>query len=147
MRIDARIPVRFADLPPGDARADQALLLPEAARDSPSGWLAVVRLRKDLPREEPGLREEHGPREEHGAVRRGHQAGCSCCAPRSAHADTLIRLFQARARGEIGFFRGIVASLPAAEAASLRAVLQSDPFLSGCFVSVDKQANSPNSEP
>ena len=106
------IPLRFADPVPVPAPADALLLLPGTATIQPPGWLAVVRLP---------------------AIVHGHMAGCACCAPRSPWASTLIRLFQARARGETGFFTSVVASLPAVDAAALRTLLQSDPFLSASF--------------
>ena len=37
-----------------------------------------------------------------------HVAGCACCAPRSALARALARLFMARARGEVTYFREVV---------------------------------------
>lgn len=41
-----------------------------------------------------------------------HPPGCACCAPRAALAAALHGLFLRRARGEIGFFRRVVVSLP-----------------------------------
>ncbi len=123
MFIDARLPVHF--LPPAAApaapRADQALLLSGDAGIGSSGpeqgWAAVLRLSRQAT---PAVA--------------GHIPGCSCCTARSPQATGLTRLFQARARGEVGFFRALVAILPEQEAADLRDALVSDPFLSGCFV-------------
>ena len=123
MFIDARIPVQF--LRPGSdpsaPRTDRALLLSGDAATGSSGpeqgWAAVLRL----------------PRPATPAVA-GHVPGCACCTTRTPQAIGLIRLFQARARGEVGFFRALVAILPEQEAADLRDALVSDPFLSGCFV-------------
>ena len=126
MHIDARIPVRFMPLAPEPGRPDEILLLPHGAREVPSGWLAVVHLPPPA-----------------GAAF-GHAAGCSCCLPRSAQAAALTRLFQARARGETGFFRAVAAALPEGEAASLRLLLRSDPYLSACYAGVDpEQADDP----
>jgi hypothetical protein len=137
MLIDARIPVHFTDPPPGAARpdhapgaarpdhapdaarSDQVLILSETAGAPPAGehWAAVAR----LPERPASPSDAHPP-------------GCSCCAPRGAVAMILIGLFQARARGEIGFFRSVVAKLPASAAAELREALLSDSFVAGCFV-------------
>ncbi len=124
MLIDARIPVHFLDpdagVPPG--RADQVLILSDsasAARPKPEpGWMLVLRLPEPATRPSPG----------------GHAPGCACCTGRSPSATSLTGLFQARARGEVGFFRALVAILPGQEAADLRDALVTDPFLSGCFV-------------
>lgn len=119
MLIDARIPVRFLDpaTDPGTcdpARADQALLLPETIRMPQQGWAIVLRL--------------PGP-----PVAVAHAPGCACCIARTPQAALLTGLFQARARGEVAFFRAVTAILPEPEAAALRALLIADPFLSGCF--------------
>ena len=66
-----------------------------------------------------------------------HGSGCACCTGRSEQARALTLLFQGRAKGSVGFFKGIVAVLSPEEAALLRGLLQSDPFLSGCYVTVD----------
>lgn len=64
----------------------------------------------------------------------GHAADCACCAPRGAAASELAALFLARARGEVPFFRRVVA-VPASEAgaAAIRTALRDDPFVSGRF--------------
>ncbi len=64
----------------------------------------------------------------------GHVADCACCVPRGVVASDLAALFLARARGEVPFFRRVVA-VPASEAgaAAIRAVLRDDPFVSGRF--------------
>ena len=126
MTPDARIPVRFVDHAPA-AGAGQVLLLPEAA-DAPAddgpqpasaGWTAVLRL--------PSAGVPH-------PFTRG---SCRCCAGRSAQASKLTWLFQARARGEVGFFRSVVAHLPRTHEAALRALLASDLFLCARFVQED----------
>lgn len=58
-----------------------------------------------------------------------HGAACPCCAPRAALAEALHRLFLRRARGEVGFFRRVAVSLPAAE---IRAAL-ADPLVAQRF--------------
>jgi hypothetical protein len=122
MLIDARIPVHFTDHVPETARADQALVLPDGAGTSRQeqypGWAAVLRL------PDPSV----------SSVTVGHAPGCSCCGGRSGLAIMLTRLFQARARGEVGFFSGVVASLPAPAMTELRGALLSDSFVSACFV-------------
>jgi hypothetical protein len=59
----------------------------------------------------------------------GHPAACACCAPRGAVAEALGRLFLARVRGEIPFFRRVVAvAVTEAGAAAVREALASDPL-------------------
>ena len=131
MTADARIPVRFVRHAPPHAEAGQVLLLPEPAGmhaeatdddghdGAAAGWLAVLRL--------------PGP----GVLHQLPHRFCSCCGGRSAQASKLTWLFQARARGEIGYFRGVVAQLPPPQEAALRALLASDLFLCGHFVQAD----------
>ncbi len=127
MTHDARIPVRFVRRPPPGTQADQVLLLPEhpgsqadGSDATAAGWLAVLRLPS------PGVFHLVP-----------HRPFCRCCAGRPAQASKLTWLFQARARGEIGFFRGVVANLPEPQEAALREVLSSDLFLRGHFVQAD----------
>jgi hypothetical protein len=64
----------------------------------------------------------------------GHAPGCACCAPRNAAGRALAALLQARARGEIPFFRRVVAaSLTDAGQAELTAALAADPVAASCF--------------
>lgn len=44
-----------------------------------------------------------------------HATACPCCTPRAALAEALNRLFQRRARGEVGFFHAVVVALPLPE--------------------------------
>jgi hypothetical protein len=64
----------------------------------------------------------------------GHGPGCACCVSRSAVAETLGRLFRARAVGEVPFFQrlGAVPAGPAGDAA-LRQALASDGLASACY--------------
>ena len=87
-----------------------------------SGWTTVVRL-PPAPAEGPGT-----------AV---HGSGCACCTGRAEQARALVQLFQARAKGTVGFFRTVTAVLLPEEAAVLRGLLESDPFLSGSYVATD----------
>ncbi len=126
MTRDARIPVRFMRQAPLHAETGQVLLLPEPeggraddAQQGAAGWITVLRL------PDPGV--------PHLLPHRF----CSCCGGRSALASKLTWLFQARARGEIGFFRGVVAQLPEPQEAALRVLLASDLFLRGHFVQAD----------
>ena len=130
MTRDARIPVRFVRHAPLHAEAGQVLLLPEPASGraggradgqdgATGGWVTVLRLPSpDVSHQLP------------------HRF-CSCCAGRPAQASKLTWLFQARARGEIGFFRGVVVQLPEPQEAALRALLASDLFLRSHFVQAD----------
>ena len=108
MRIDARVPVRFGEL--ADAGEGDALLLP-SGMPPPAGWPAEV-LSDALP---------------------GHAAGCACCQPRNAAAQALAALFLRRARGEVGWFRQVLAVTGPAEAAMVRAALDTDPLTTARF--------------
>nr|WP_321986888.1 hypothetical protein [uncultured Lichenicoccus sp.] len=133
--IDARIPVEFLAGQPDRPQAGQALLLSpsrleavegalEASGGAPqAGWMVVVRLPPA-----PGV----------AGATMAHGSGCACCTGRSEQARALTLLFQARAKGAVGFFRGVVAVLLPEEAAVLRGLLETDPFLSGCFVATDE---------
>jgi hypothetical protein len=56
-----------------------------------------------------------------------HPVGCACCAPRGPVAEALGRLFLARARGEVPWFRSVVAvTRGAAGAEAVRAALAGD---------------------
>jgi hypothetical protein len=89
--LDARVPVGFGALAEGSPEV--ALLIEGAATPAPPG-VAVARF-------------EAGEGKVEGVA--PHAAGCACCVPRHPVADALRRLFQARARGEVPFFRRVVA--------------------------------------
>ncbi len=56
-----------------------------------------------------------------------HPLGCACCAPRGPVAEALGRLFLARARGELPWFRSVVAvTRTEAGAEAVRAALVGD---------------------
>jgi hypothetical protein len=59
-----------------------------------------------------------------------HPVGCTCCAARSDDALALDRLFLARVRGEVPWFRRVVVS---DDDPALRAALATDPVLSARF--------------
>ena len=122
MFIDARIPVEFLPRVPDHARPGRVLLLSPSAPASPEGWMQVVRL-------PPATGSE--------VASNPHGGGCACCTGRSEQARALTLLFQSRAKGNVGFFQGVVAVLLPEEAAVLGGLLQSDPFLSGCYVATD----------
>ena len=108
---DDRVPVRFGSAE--GAGRDDALLV-EGDAVVPAGH-AVARFKLA-----PGLI--------------GHPFGCACCVPRGPVAEALGRLFLARARGEVAFFRSVVAvvATPAGEAA-VRAALAEDQVSAGRF--------------
>ncbi len=109
--VDARVPLRFGSVQ--DAAAGSALLI-EGDASFPLGLPAA----HFAPAGPAGL----------------HPPGCPCCAPRSPAADALGHLFLARARGELDFFRGVVAVCSTPEGdASVRAALESDPLVSAWF--------------
>jgi hypothetical protein len=104
---DARVPVIFGDI--AAAGPDDGLLI-EGEAPAPPGR-AVARFSS--------------------APRRWHAAGCACCVPRAAAAAALGRLYLARARGEVPFFRRVVASVR--DPASVRAALAGDTLAAGRF--------------
>ncbi len=105
MHIDARVPVVFGAL--SDAREDDALLIDG---DAPAP-------------------------ERHVVVRLGaepsHVVGCVCCVPRSAAGSALAGLFLARGRGQVAFFRRVLAVTE--DAAAVRAAVDEDILASGWF--------------
>lgn len=109
--IDARVPIRFGE--PSTAGHDSALLL-EGDEPAPATRPVARFVIRQLSR--------------------AHPAGCVCCAPRGVVAEALSRLFLARARGEVGFFREVVAvSRTAAGRAAIDAALERDPLVSSWF--------------
>jgi len=109
--VDARVPVRFGSV--SDTDAGSALLI-EGDAPAPDG-VAVARFTAEAPA---------GP----------HPPGCPCCATRSPAAVALAALFLARARGEVVFFRTVVAVCPAPEGqAAVRAAVESDPLVLAWF--------------
>ena len=107
MFVDARVPVVFASI--AEAEPDDALLI-EGDEPVPEGRV-VVRLAD--------------------TATPSHAAGCVCCVPRSAVGSALASLFLARGRGEVAFFRRVVAVT--ADPSAVRAALHDDPLASGWF--------------
>jgi hypothetical protein len=62
-----------------------------------------------------------------------HAAGCACCRPRPALARALARLFLARARGEVAFFRRVLVAIPPGGEAELAAAIAGDPVSAARF--------------
>lgn len=85
MYIDARVPVIFGAI--ADARPDDALVI-EGDAEAPEGRVVVRLMAEATP---------------------AHIAGCVCCVPRSAAGSALAGLFLARARGDVTFFRRVLA--------------------------------------
>lgn len=56
----------------------------------------------------------------------GHPFGCLCCLPRGLLGRELGRLFSARARGEVAFFRRVVLLGPAAAAPDVARQIAAD---------------------
>lgn len=104
--VDARVAVRFGGV--GDAGEGDALLVEGGVPDGLTGEGFEVSV--------------------------GHVAGCACCVPQSAAAAALARLFQRRARGEVPFFRRVVA-VTATEAGDMAvwAAIRSDAVASARF--------------
>jgi len=112
--IDARVPVRFGETK--EAAPDDALLVEGVLGEDLGGRAAGFELAWS----------EHG-------------AGCSCCTPRNPAAVALNRLFQARAKGEVLFFRRVVAVTQTPEAGlAVWAAVRGDPLTSGRFRLADR---------
>lgn len=63
-----------------------------------------------------------------------HAVGCECCGPRSPAAVALDRLFQRRVRGEMDFFRRVVAVTRTVEGAmAVWAAVRNDPVASARY--------------
>jgi hypothetical protein len=107
MFIDARVPVVFGGL---DAMGPDDALLIEGDAPAPAGRV-VVRLSA--------------------AATPAHVAGCVCCVPRSAAGSALAGLFLARGRGDVAFFRRVLAVTT--DEAAIRAALEDDMLASGWF--------------
>ncbi len=107
MHIDARVPVVFGRL--ADLRPDDAVLI-EGDAEAPADRV-VVRLA--------------------GGTDAAHVAGCVCCVPRSAAGSALAGLFLARGRGDIAFFRRVLALTE--DPAPIRAAVEDDVLASGWF--------------
>jgi hypothetical protein len=104
--IDARVPVRFGVADPA------AAVLIEAGRPDQPGCVLV---RFAVP------------------AAAGHIAGCACCTPRGELAEALRRLFLARARGEVAFFRSVSVFAAAETEAVVRGVVRDDPMVAAWF--------------
>jgi hypothetical protein len=77
---------------------------------------------------------ERGARESFLPVAGAHVAGCACCVARGPAAVALDRLFQRRARGEVGFFRRVVVVTATAEGdMEVWSALRNDPVASARF--------------
>ncbi len=109
---DARVPVVFAAAEL--AGAEDALLLDAGLLDAGQGGGAAAGVVVRLPR-----------------AALGHRIGCVCCVPRGAAAEALGRLFLARARGEVGFFRRVVVCV--ADAAAVREAVLGDRLVAGRY--------------
>lgn len=107
MHIDARVPVIFGPLE--SAGPEDALLI-EGDDVAPVGRI-VIRLSAD--------------------VRPEHLTGCVCCVPRSAAGSALAGLFLARGRGDVAFFRRVVAVT--ADRAAISAAIEDDILASGWY--------------
>ena len=108
--LDARIPILVGAAPTGGDGAECAALV-EAGAEPPPGMAHQV-----FAPDEP------------------HAAGCACCAGRAGAALALDTLFLLRARGELPFFRRVLAVVasPAGEA-NLKAALSGDPVVSARY--------------
>jgi hypothetical protein len=63
-----------------------------------------------------------------------HAVGCACCGARREAGRALGGLLHARARGQVGFFRRVIAVVHTAGGrAEIEAALRGDPLVSACF--------------
>ncbi len=106
--VDARVPVVFGRLE--QAGPEDAVLVEDDA--PPVATAAVVRVVGAVPAPD-------------------HAVGCACCRPRAPVASVLGSLFLARARGEVPFFRRVLAVV--ADEAGMRAAIDADSLVSGRF--------------
>jgi hypothetical protein len=118
LRIDARLPVRFAPL--HTRRPDEAVLTDGAAAPAPSARFMPA-----------------------GGA---HGAGCACCVPRSGAATALATLFRERAVGGPAF-AGVLAVVGAAGEAAVRAALAADPLVSARFREAGGQPSGMSESP
>ncbi|GAA5265400.1 hypothetical protein ACOSOMT5_P1825 [Acidiphilium sp. MT5] len=118
MTADQRITIEFGEFGEfgGKLRADDAVLI---AGDAPAPVVAAVE------------RFSTGPA-------RGHKRGCYCCAPRNQAALALNRLFLARARGTVPWFKRLIFIGDEAAQAELRAALADDVLSRARFVLTDR---------
>lgn len=107
MHIDARVPVIFGAI--ADARHDDALLI-EGDVPAPEGHVVVRLMANATP---------------------AHLAGCVCCVPRSAAGSALAGLFLARGRGDVAYFRRVLAVTQDQEA--IIEAIENDMLASGWF--------------
>jgi hypothetical protein len=107
MFIDARVPVVFGGI--GDAGPQDALLI-EGDAPAPEGRVVVRLMAEATP---------------------AHVAGCVCCVPRSAAGAALAGLFLARGRGDVAFFRRVLAVT--SDRAAILAAIENDMLASGWF--------------
>ena len=63
----------------------------------------------------------------------GHPFGCLCCRPRGQLGRELGRLFSARARGEVVFFRRVMLLGPATAAPDVARQIAADPVAAARF--------------
>ncbi len=105
--VDARVPVVFGAM--SDLRPDDALLI-DGEAEAPEGAI-VVRLADP--------------------TTASHEQGCVCCVPRSAAGSALSGLFLARGRGDVAFFRRVLAVTP--DPAAIQAAVEDDLVASSWF--------------
>jgi hypothetical protein len=128
--LDARIPVTLLD--------DAAALPAALAAGRPAALLAEG--------DAPAARDALATEGFHPETR--HAAGCSCCAGRSAAAQALDRLFQARVRGRAGWFeRVLVLPATAAGRTEVEQALEGDALTTARFRAAPAQAASGGSRP
>lgn len=111
--LDARIPLRLLDVP-----------------DAPPGAVVLAEDGAGLPPAPARVEPFAAPV----LAAAAHPAGCLCCQPRSSVALALDRLFQARLRGQLPWFDGVVAvTRSAAGRAAILAALEQDSVTTARF--------------
>jgi hypothetical protein len=110
--LDARIPLRFGTVASLAEAGATALLVEAPPEPLPPGAVAQVSFTP-------------------GSV---HARACSCCGGRSAAAAALDRLFQARVRGQCGWFDQVLAIVETPDAAEeVAAALREDALTTARF--------------
>lgn len=102
-QLDARVPVLLG---PADPHPEDAWLA-EDGRDTPAEPVATFELAEGV-----------------------HPVDCACCGPRSPAAEALGRMFMARARGELPWFRRVRVAAGEAGREAVRQALAGDPLVS-----------------
>lgn len=104
-----------------------------------AGWLESVRFdarqlpTRQLSARQPLAEQARAETAFGGEKAARHGAGCACCVVRATLVNTLILLYQRRARGTLSFFRHVVLVVSAARQADVSASLRADAVFRSIF--------------